>query len=219
MTEKYLTSYGEYYFEISINHFDEFCKFNEKLKSTWVQIDDISKKYEIDGDHEDSNEIDRLLNIAAGIRYDRDAAGHISIIFAAMCLEAIINHYATLRSSKKYFENYLDKLDVKSKWIVIPKLFTNVEFNRDSQAFELLGKLMTLRNELVHYKPQTIEYTFNSGDDIKTKENEYIKDVKNSIKAMIYVIEELGRTDSNWKEYKWYSRLQKEYSEIITHIK
>jgi hypothetical protein len=219
MSKKYLTSYGEYYFEISVNHFSEFLDFNEKLKNTWSEIDKISERYDVDGNDEDSNEIDRLINIAAGFRYDRDASGHISIIFAAMCLETIINHYAILRSSNKYFENYLDKLDVKSKWIVIPKLFINVEFNRDSQAFEFLGKLMTLRNELVHYKPKIIEYTFTSSKKIKKEEDENVTNVKNSIKAMIHVIEELRRIDPKWEEYKWYSHLQKEYSEILKYIK
>lgn len=218
MPEEYLTSYGEHYFEISVKHFKEFWEFNEKLKSTWSKIDEISKRYETEGDDEDSKEIEKLLNIAAGFRNDRDASGHVSIIFSAMCLETIINHYAIARSSIKYFRNYLDKLDVKAKWVTIPKLFSNVEFNRDSQAFELLAKLITMRNELVHFKPKKIEYTFTLSDEVRQEEDEFVIKVQNSIKTMILVIDELKRIDDNWTEFKWYLHLQKEYSEILKNV-
>lgn len=218
MTEKYLTSYGEHYFGISINHFIEFMDYDDKLRGAWVEIELSSEKYERELDEKDSKEIERLLNDAAGFRNDRDAAGHIAIIFAAMCLEAIINHYAISRISKSYFENYLDKLEVKSKWIIIPNLTSNAEFNRDSQAFELLDKVITLRNNLVHYKSRIIEYTFELSDKTKKEEDKIVADVKVSIKAMIFVIEELKRIDPNWTEYKWYSLLQKENAEILKQI-
>ena len=210
MSEKYLTSYGEHYFDISNNHFLEFLDYDEKLKNTWLQIDELDKNNESDYDENNSKEIERLLNVAAGYRNDRDAAGHIAIIFSAMCLEAIINHYAISRSSKSYFENYLDKLEVKSKWIIFPKLFSDAEFNRDSQAFQLLDKVITLRNNLVHYKSHIIEYTFAMSNNIKDEENKFVVNVKDSIKAMICVIDELKRIDPNWNEYKWYSLRQKE---------
>lgn len=219
MTEKYLTSYGEHYCEISINHFMEFMDYNDKLKSAWVEIEKSSKKYESDFEENDSKEIERLLNVAAAYRNDRDASGHVAIIFAAMCLEAIINHYAISRTSKSYLENYLDKLEVKSKWVIIPKLISNADFNRDSQAFELIDKVITLRNNLVHYKSRIIEYTFKLSEKIKEEEDKIIAEVKDSIKAMIYAIEELKRIDPNWDEYKWYALLQKEYSEILKHAK
>ncbi|MCH7722881.1 MAG: hypothetical protein IIC76_06005, partial [Bacteroidetes bacterium] len=208
--EKYLTSYGEHYFDISKNHFLEFWDYDGKLKNTWFKIDELDKNNENIYDENNSKEIKRLLNIAPGYRNDREAAGHITIIFSAMCLEAIINHYAISRSSKSYFENYLDKLEVRSKWIIFPKLFSNAEFNRDSQAFQLLDKVVTLRNNLVHYKSHIIEYTFAMSNNIKDEENKFVVNVKDSIKAMICVIDELKRIDPNWNEYKWYSLRQKE---------
>jgi len=179
----------------------------------------ISKRYDDDGSEIDSLEIDRLLNVAACYRNDRDAAGHITIIFAAMCLEAIINHYAIALSSKKYLVNYLDKLDLKSKWIIIPKLLSNIDFNRDSQAFEVLDAVLTLRNDLVHYKSRVVKYTFEEKDNISIEEDKLVSGVKNSIKAMICVIEELHRIDPKWKEYKWYLQSQKDSPDLISFIK
>ncbi|MCH7974291.1 MAG: hypothetical protein IH949_10470 [Bacteroidetes bacterium] len=219
MSKKYLTSYGEHYFDISKNHFLEFWDYDEKLKNTWLEIDELDKNNENDYDENNSKEIERLIYVAAGYRNDRDAAGHIAIIFSAMCLEAIINHYAISRTSKSYFENYLDKLEVKSKWIIFPKLFSDAEFNRDSQAFQLLDKVITLRNNLVHYKSRNIEFTFAMSNNIKEEDNKFVINVKDSIKAMFYVIDELKRIDPKWEEYKWYSLLQKENPEIIEYIK
>lgn len=219
MSKKYFTSYGEHYFNISKNHFLEFQDFNEKLKNTWLKIDELDKVNKSNYDENNSKEIEKLLNIAASYRNNRDESGHIAIIFAAMCLETIINHYAFSRISKSYFDNYLDKLELKSKWIISPKLFSNAEFNRDSKAFELLKKVIKLRNKLVHYKPRIIEYSFELSDKIKREEDEIIADVKDSIQAMIYVIKELNRIDSSWSEYKFYSFILDENPEILECIK
>ncbi len=79
--------------------------------------------------------------------------------------------------------------------------------------------MITLRNELVHFKPKKIEYAFTLSDEIREEEDKIITEVKNSINAMILVIEELKRIDTNWNESKWYLHLQKKYSEILKHVK
>lgn len=76
----------------------------------------------------------------------------ITVVFSAMTTESYINEYAIENFSRSFFDRYLDKLDVKSKWVVYPKLVTGKEIDRESQAFESLGKLMALRNRLVHDK-------------------------------------------------------------------
>lgn len=170
MEEKQFTSYSEHYFEICKNNFFSYIKLREDYKSIWERIEYLTNKYEEEGEEEYKKEIEHLLNEAADIKNQRDAAGHISIIFSAMCLEAIINHYAINRTSKTFFENYLDKLDVKTKWVIIPKLLSNVEFNRESQAFELLGKFVKLRNDLVHYKSRVIRFPANMTEQMEKDE-------------------------------------------------
>jgi hypothetical protein len=79
-----------------------------------------------------------------------------AIIFGALCLEAFIYDYASHKISDNYTREYLDKLDLRAKWVIIPKLVTGKEFPRDSQAFEHLGKLKKARNDLVHAKSKPI---------------------------------------------------------------
>ncbi|MCH7724687.1 MAG: hypothetical protein IIC76_15325 [Bacteroidetes bacterium] len=218
MEEKQFTSYSEHYFEICKNNFFSYIKLREDYKSIWERIEYLTNKYEEEGEEEYKKEIEHLLNEAADIKNQRDAAGHISIIFSAMCLEAIINHYAINRTSKTFFENYLDKLDVKAKWVIIPKLLSNVEFNRESQAFELLGKFVKLRNDLVHYKSRVIRFPANMTEQMEKDEKDFYSNVRNSIQAIFSVVEELKRIDPNWKEHIWYQLSKIEHPELQKYI-
>ena len=46
----------------------------------------------------------------------------------------------------------MDKLDLISKWVIVPKLVLGREFPRDSQAFEYLINIKKERDKLVHSK-------------------------------------------------------------------
>jgi mevalonate kinase len=69
-----------------------------------------------------------------------------------MCLESFIYDYAAHNLSDIYVKKYLDKLGLKSKWLIIPRLVTGKDFPTDSKAFQGLQKLIEERNKLVHYK-------------------------------------------------------------------
>lgn len=81
----------------------------------------------------------------------------VSVVFAALTAEAFINHYAFAKLTGSYFKNYLDKLDLRVKWIVIPRLVTGQFLDPGSQPIQRLAHLVKLRNDLVHYK--TIDIT------------------------------------------------------------
>jgi len=81
-----------------------------------------------------------------------ELASMVSVVFSALALEAFINHYASQRLSKSYFENYLDKLDLVSKWLVIPRLIHGNQLESGSRAMNSPRWLVALRNSLVHYK-------------------------------------------------------------------
>src|SRR3989339_831051 len=46
---------------------------------------------------------------------EREENWYISIVFSALCTEAFINHYGIEKSSRSYFDNYLDKLSTYAK--------------------------------------------------------------------------------------------------------
>ena|SRR2546425_421944 len=81
-----------------------------------------------------------------------ELASIVAVVFSALTLEAFINHYASERLSKSYFENYLGKLDLVSKWIIVPRLVHRKQLATGSHAMNSLRWLVTLRNSLVHYK-------------------------------------------------------------------
>jgi len=75
-----------------------------------------------------------------------------AVTFGAMCLESFIYDYAANSFSDTYVRKYLDKLELVSKWVVIPRLTTGKDFPRESKAFEDLRRLIKERNDLVHAK-------------------------------------------------------------------
>jgi hypothetical protein len=193
MSKEILTSYSEHYFNISKEHFLEFLKLDEKYKDTISKYDITKKRWESELDEKDSVEMEFLLETAAGFRNERSAAGHITIIFAALCLEAIINHYGMSRSSKAYFDDYLDNFNLKTKWLFFPKLLSNCEFERSSNEYGLFKKLIELRNNLVHYKPKAINFSFFLENLNGNIDEQFFTQVKDSVKAMVYMIKKLKK--------------------------
>lgn len=137
------THHGEY-FKIAFDHNQNIRKLKDEHDKLQKQLKNKKKLTEA--------EIDLLAekNDAIG----RDAL--IVIIFCALSLEAYINYYSAIRLSKNYHSNYLDKLDLLSKWIVIPRLITGKQMDSGSKPIQNLSWLVSLRNKLVHYKAREI---------------------------------------------------------------
>lgn len=97
-------------------------------------------------------------------------SGAIAIIFAACATEASINDYGARRLGDSYFQNHLDKIDTLSKWIVIPKLATGNEFNKEGQAYQFLKALFRWRNDLMHPKSEPTNM-----DDLEEQVNRLVR--------------------------------------------
>jgi hypothetical protein len=80
-----------------------------------------------------------------------------TIVFAAFCLEAFIYDYAAENFSDRFAQRYLDTLDLRSKWVIIPQLVTGREFPRETQPFQHLIELIKERNNLVHFKSKAMK--------------------------------------------------------------
>lgn len=76
----------------------------------------------------------------------------ITITFSAMSLESFIYDYSASVLGDSYTSNYIDKLDVISKWVIVPKMITGKEIPRDERCFELLKQTIKLRNNFIHSK-------------------------------------------------------------------
>lgn len=109
-------------------------------------------------------------------------SGVLVIAFAAIALEAHIYDYAARNFTKGFVDNYLDKLDLKSKWVIYPRLKTGKPVPVDDNAFARLGKLISARNKFVHEKSS--EITPESLERIDEREKEFEADVHNAMDAL-----------------------------------
>lgn len=81
---------------------------------------------------------------------------YISTLFAAMFLEAYIYDYGARKKSASYIDNYIDKLDPPSKWVVITQLFNSSGLDPSTQAYQKLKTLFSYRNGLAHNKSKSV---------------------------------------------------------------
>lgn len=132
------------YFEVAYDHYQNIVglkkehdllqrQLKRKKNLTDIEVDLLAEKNDVIGRH-----------------------ALIVIIFSTLSLEAYINYYSAIRLSKNYHSNYLDRLDLLSKWIIIPRLITGKQMDPGSKPLQNLSWLVSLRNKLVHYKPREI---------------------------------------------------------------
>lgn len=129
--------------------------------------------------------------------------GTKSVIFAGLCLEAFIYDYAARRFSNSYVDNFLDKLNLVAKWVVIPKLVLDKEFPRDTQAFERLVKLKKARDSYVHAKskqePASDEERARMLEELEEKETENFENSYIAVKEVLAQLRELEEDDQRGK--------------------
>jgi hypothetical protein len=137
-------------------------------------------------------------------------ASLIAVIFSALTLEAVINDYGITNFSRSYFDNYLDKLGVVSKWVLIPKLVTGSQIDTGGQAFESLKWLFSLRDKYVHYKTIQVD---SAAKHPKLIENFLLDEqhAANAIDAVKKVVGALAKLD-NKVDSGWVLRIEKAFS-------
>ena len=89
----------------------------------------------------------------------REQAAVIGITFAAMCLEAFFYDYAATKLSDTFAEEHLDKLDLTSKLLIVPRLVCGKGIEKSSVVYEKVKRLSKDRNYLVHFKSKGFDLT------------------------------------------------------------
>lgn len=120
-----------------------------------------------------------------------------TIIFSCMCLESFINSYAISRFSRQYFDNYLDKLDMKSKWVIIPMLVKGIQIQTDDKCFTKFKELIAKRNRLVHDKTKVRNVNNILASDFLTEED--AEDAVFAVKQMVVLLKNIDiNVEDNW---------------------
>jgi hypothetical protein len=114
----------------------------------------------------------------------------MSTLSLAFACEAYINQYGADRLGTSEFESF-DRLPVEDKWIVIPKVATGRTFDKGSEPYQTLKRLITTRNDWVHHKASLL--CVEPGVSSKTigKVATKIPDDYNAIAAQIVRVREL----------------------------
>lgn len=105
---------------------------------------------------------------------------YIVIMFASASLEAYIWDYGARKLSDSFMKKHLDKLDIVSKWIVIPQMVTGKKVARGHHALAHLKQLSKARNAIVHTKSSSISEN-SELSQAKNKEEKVLAEVENAI--------------------------------------
>ena len=128
---------------------------------------------------------------------DEERVAVVAVIFSALTLEALINDYAISNFSREYSDNYLDRLSIRSKWLIIPQLVKGTAMSTDGQTFQRLTELFRLRDRLVHFKTRK-----NLARDVGEKDRVTKKHAVHAIRTVGDAVAELksldGRVSLRW---------------------
>jgi len=119
-----------------------------------------------------------------------------TIIFSALAVEAFIYDYGARKTSDSFVQNYLDKLDLVSKWVVVPQMVTGKDFPRDRSGFKLLRELVRNRNSLIHHKSLKIDLeTENYIDQINKMTGDLLEKAERAVATLDKLTNDLKSID------------------------
>ena len=97
---------------------------------------------------------------AADADFQNTAQGEatITVVFSTIALECFIHNYAALRLGEGYTDKHIEKMNLHTKWLVVPQLATGKAIPSDHRGIQLLQKLIKARNSIVHLKAKNIEW-------------------------------------------------------------
>lgn len=147
---------------------------------------------------EESNKLPKpIANVDPTESMEQDrrmrVAGIKTIVFAAMCIEAAAFDFASTQLGDSYAELYLDKLDLISKWVVIPKLVSGKSFQEAGAALNALRILVRARNKLVHQKSMPFDIEGKNLASMLKADEAFPNDVHNAFKAVVLLSLELSQ--------------------------
>jgi hypothetical protein len=127
----------------------------------------------------------------------REQSAVVAITFAGMALEAFFYDYAAEMLGDTFVREHLDRLDLKSKYLVYPRLVCGKEPSKSTDAYARLGRLVKLRNDLVHFKSQPFPIEeLGRASDFHTQLNERLRfGVGDSLDCVSAVMTELDNLD------------------------
>lgn len=79
-----------------------------------------------------------------------------SIVFAGLAVEAAIYEIAATHLTDKFTQDHLDRMDVFTKWALVPRLICGKALDPGGPGMNMLDELIQVRNLLVHHKSKPL---------------------------------------------------------------
>jgi hypothetical protein len=125
----------------------------ERMVDVRKQIPDLKEMPSPESDLEAARSfVQRKIDLEE--QADREA--FVVLAFATFALESLVNAWAVRDLPPRYSE-FLDKLSLPAKWIIVPRLAADVEIQVAGQIFEKLRILGRDRNEIAHPKTKKLQ--------------------------------------------------------------
>lgn len=145
---EYRVSMHRHYYRIAVREKEVYDELDTQLKRAApdTSLRDPFEAAEILGEHYKLQELN----------YEqRERAAVVGITFAALCLEAFFYDYAATGLGDAYAKEHLDKLDIPSKLLIIPRLVAGTSIEKASNVYAQVKRLTKDRNFLVHFKSKS----------------------------------------------------------------
>jgi hypothetical protein len=170
------------YYAISKEHAKQYEEFDRELNE--LQTQGIAEE-----------EYERVTRRIEACYEKRERAAVIAITFAGMSLEAFFYDYAAEALGDNFVKQHLDRLDLKSKFLIYPQLVCGSSPNKDVHAYSSLDSLVSLRNDLVHFKSQgfPVEELERAAEFHDQLNRRLQAGVENGVRCVMLVMEELDR--------------------------
>lgn len=118
----------------------------------------------------------------------------ICVTFSGMALEAFFFDYAASAMSDSFVKEHLDKLDLKSKYLVYPRLVCGKGPDKTGATYAALEKLVKLRNALVHFKSIAIHPNLSKASEASDELDQRLHaGVAEAPAAVLAVMDELDK--------------------------
>jgi hypothetical protein len=131
-------------------------------------------------------------------RNQRIQAATITVITAVSYLELVIYLHACNVFDYEFYENYMDRLSLAAKWMLIPRLARGIILAPSSPEIARLTELVQARNAIVHPKVSWMNdgLPSNAVDKEIERFNKVAKASRSTVELLLQL---LPSTDENFK--------------------
>lgn len=142
----------EYYNFLALEYYQKYLTVNNEYN----KLTNNNQSWNIlSHSREDNEKYFRLCN-------ERQNYSIIAIVFEAFSVEALINCYGAEELGEDVFNKKYERMNIRLKYIEVIKAATGKEFDKESDSYKMLDKLVDIRNNLAHSK--SVKFDLNSED-------------------------------------------------------